>query len=62
MYAVGNLPDHVTRYNHKDPNRWLVQRVKVEKPRAHDVLSIVAMALCVPALIVSAVIILQGVA
>ena len=24
MYAVGNLPDHVTRYNHKNQNRWMV--------------------------------------
>ena len=61
MYAVGNLPDHVTRYNHKNQNRWMIQRVRVERPRANDVLSTVAMVLCVPALIVSAVMILQGV-
>lgn len=24
MYAVGNLPDHVTRYNHKNQSRWMV--------------------------------------
>lgn len=30
MYAVGNLPDHVTRYNHKNTSRWLVQ---VRPPR-----------------------------
>ena len=23
MYAVGNLPDHVTRYNHKNESRWM---------------------------------------
>lgn len=24
MYCVGNLPDHVTRYNHKNQSRWMV--------------------------------------
>lgn len=24
MYAAGKLPDHVTRYNHKDSNRWMM--------------------------------------
>lgn len=24
MYAAGKLPDHVTRYNHKDVNRWMM--------------------------------------
>lgn len=24
MYAVGNLPDHVTRYSHKNQSRWMV--------------------------------------
>ena len=62
MYAAGNLPDHVTRYNHKNPNRWLVQTAHVRRITAWDVVDKVAMLLTAPALIVTAVLILQGVA
>ena len=24
MHVVGNMPDHVTRYNHKNQSRWMV--------------------------------------
>lgn len=61
MYAAGNLPDHVTRYNHKNTNRWMVQHAQVEAPRATDLLSVIAFTLCAAALIVSAVMILQGI-
>ena len=61
MYAAGNLADHVTRYNHKNPNRWLIQTGPVRRVSGWDVCSRVALTLCVPALIVAAVIILQGV-
>lgn len=63
MYAAGNLPDHVTRYNHKNPNRWLVQTAR---PRDGQALWMTlygfAMALAVGSLIVSAVLMMQGVA
>lgn len=61
MYAAGKMPDHVTRYNHKDPNRWMIQRVQIERPKAWDVLSTLAIMVTAPALIVSALVILQGV-
>jgi hypothetical protein len=57
-----NLPDHVTRYNHRNPNRWLIQTGTVRRASGWDVWSRAAVALCVPALIVAAVVILQGVA
>lgn len=56
-----NLPDHVTRYNHKNPNRWLIQTGSVRRVSAWDVVSRAAVMMCVPALIVAAVVILQGV-
>lgn len=59
MYS---LPDHVTRYNHRNPNRWLIQTGTVRRASGWDVWSRAAVALCVPALIVAAVVILQGVA
>lgn len=62
MYAAGNLADHVTRYNHRNPNRWLIQTGAVRRASGWDVWSRAAVALCVPALIVAAVVILQGVA
>lgn len=62
MYAVGNLPDHVTRYNHKNPNRWLVQRIQVERRSPAGALTILAMALSVAGMIVTAAMVLQGVA
>lgn len=62
MYAAGNLADHVTRYNHKNPNRWLIQTGHVRRSSGWDVCSRAAVLMCVPALIVAAVVILQGVA
>ena len=63
MYAVGNLPDHVTRYNHKNTNRWLVQTAR---PRDGHALWVTlygfAMAIAVGSLIVTAVLMMQGVA
>lgn len=61
MYAAGRMPDHVTRYTHKNPNRWLIQTEPVRRASGWDVWSRAAVALCVPALIVAAVVILQGV-
>lgn len=63
MYAVGNLPDHVTRYNHKNPNRWLVQTAR---PRSHEgaamLMQTISMTMAVAGLILTAVMMLQGVA
>lgn len=39
MYAVGNLPDHVTRYNHKNQNRWMVMTRPPERLSGWDILS-----------------------
>lgn len=63
MYAAGNLADHVTRYNHKDTNRWMVQ---TDRPRDGHALWVTlygfAMALAVGSLIVTAVLMMQGAA
>ena len=63
MYAAGNLADHVTRYNHKNPNRWLVQSVR---PRgfagAGMLMKGISTAMAVAGLIVTAVMMMQGVA
>lgn len=60
MYAVGNLPDHVTRYNRKNPNRWMVQSGPVHHVTAWDVLSRVAVVLSVSGMVCAAVFVLRG--
>ena len=29
MYAAGRIPDHVTRYNHKNLNRWMIHTAEL---------------------------------
>lgn len=56
MYAAGNLPDHVTRYNHKNPNRWLVQSARhADLVGAGLLLKGLSTAMAVAGLIVTAV-------
>ncbi len=57
MYS---LPDHVTRYNHKNPNRWMIQTGPVRRVSAWDVASRAAVMLCMSVLIAVAVMILQA--
>lgn len=61
MYAAGRLPDHVTRYNHKNLNRWMIHTVEVERPSAYGVAATLTIAVCVPLLITLGVMILQAV-
>lgn len=63
MYAVGNLPDHVTRYNRKNQNRWMIQTARpVDFSGAGLVLKGLSTAMAVAGLIVTAVLMMQGVA
>lgn len=58
MYKVGNLPDHVTRYNHKCTDRWLTPPMQ----RGFDwrlLSDALLMGISVACIIVSAVMILQ---
>lgn len=58
MYKVGNLPDHVTRYNHKCADRWLTPPVQ----RGFDwrmMTDIILMGISIVGIIVSGVMILQ---
>lgn len=61
MYAAGQLPDHVTRYNHKYESRWMV----VPAPRRcisfDRILTAIGFAMACAGLITSAVFILQAV-
>lgn len=63
MYAVGNLPDHVTRYNHKNQNRWMVMTRPPERLTAWDILSraatVLGFTLSGAGLITAAVFVLQ---
>ena len=61
MYAAGKLPDHVTRYNRKNLNRWMIHTVEVERPSVYGVAADLTIAACVPLLIALGVMILQGV-
>lgn len=55
MYAAGNLPDHVTRYNHKDSNRWLVPAREPSSITLAGIGNAVLFALSVAGIILSAV-------
>lgn len=61
MHAAGRLPDHVTRYRHKNLNRWMIHTVEVERPSAYGVAATLVIAACVPLLIALGVMILQGI-
>ena len=59
MYCAGKMPQHVTRYNHKNQSRWLVMTAPPSRFSAWDVLDRVAttmgIAVCVAGAIVFAV-------
>lgn len=61
MYAAGQLPDHVTRYNHKYESRWMVvpaQRCRISFDR---IITVIGFTMACAGLITSAVFILQAV-
>lgn len=53
--------DHVTRYNHKNLNRWMIHTVEVEKPSGYGVASKLVIVACIPLLIVLGAMILQSI-
>ena len=65
MYAVGKMPDHVTRYNHKNQSRWLVMTAPPRRVSVWDVVERIAITMGVMAigagLVTTAVYIMQGV-
>lgn len=61
MYAVGNLPDHVTRYNHKNESRWMTPPRPYRHTDAGMVVSNLVMGGALASLTAVAVIILQAV-
>lgn len=61
MHAAGNLPDHVTRYNHKYESRWLIPPERREISW-DGIFAGALLIICIAGLIVSALMILQGVA
>jgi hypothetical protein len=66
MYCVGNLPDHVTRYNHKNQSRWMVMAEPPSRISFWGAVERVAMTVGFTALggvlVTTMVLILQGVA
>ena len=61
MYAAGNLPNHVTRYNHKCESRWLVPPREPRRYTLRGLMEGILFGLCGAGLIVSALFILQAV-
>ena len=63
MYAIGNLPDHVTRYNHKNQNRWMVMTAPPSRVTfwgaVEKVANVCLFGFCGAGLITAAVFILQ---
>ena len=59
MYAAGKLPDHVTRYNHKDMSRWLVPPQEPRRVSIHDVIDGIALMISGAGVITFAVFCLQ---
>lgn len=66
MHVVGNMPDHVTRYNHKNQSRWMVMAEPPSRITFWGAVERVAVTISYAAigagLVVAAVLILQGVA
>lgn len=65
MHAAGNLPDHVTRYNHKNQSRWMVM---AEPPSritfwsiVEGIANVIAFGACAAGLVTVAVFVLQAV-
>ena len=65
MYTVGNLPDHVTRYSHKNQSRWMVMTAPPSRRSfwgaVEKVANVVMFGFCGAGLITAAVFILQAV-
>lgn len=59
MYAAGNLPDHVTRYNHKCETRWLVPPREPRSFTLRTLMDVILFSACGVGLITSAVFMLQ---
>ena len=66
MYCVGKMPDHVTRYNHKNQNRWMVMTAPPSRVSAWEVVERIALTgafgVIVGALILVTMYVMQGVA
>lgn len=56
MYS---LPDHVTRYNHKNPNRWMIVHAEPSRISWDGIITGFGLAMACAGLIVTAVIMLQ---
>lgn len=59
MYAAGNLPDHVTRYNHKNTNRWMIVHAEPSRISWDGIFTGLGFATACAGLIVTAVFMLQ---
>ncbi len=66
MYCVGKMPDHVTRYNHKNQSRWMVMAEPPSRMTFWGAVERVAMTAAYTAiggaLVATLVLVLQGVA
>lgn len=60
MYSAGNLPDHVTRYNHRYESRWLMPPERRDFSWA-DVGSFALLAISVAGVIITGLLMLQEV-
>lgn len=65
MYAIGNLPDHVVRTNHKNQSRWMVMAAPPSRLSIWDVVERIAVtsgcAALGTALVVTVLYVLRGV-
>lgn len=59
MYCAGNMPDHVTRYNHRNESRWMVPARSPRQISINGVMTALTCAISCAGLIVAAVFMAQ---
>ncbi|MGN1369542.1 MAG: hypothetical protein ACI4WX_11785 [Aristaeellaceae bacterium] len=61
MNKAGNLPDHVTRYTHRNESRWLIQASGTRWLDKWDIAGRIGVGLAVPVIIWAAALIVTAV-
>lgn len=59
MYVCGNRPDNVTRYNHKNTDRWLTPPAAYKPTTLATAASTLVLVFCVASMVAIGVMLLQ---
>lgn len=61
MYVCGNRPDHVTRYNHKNTDRWMTPPAAYKPTTLATAANTLVLVLSVSSLVAVGVMLLQSI-